>query len=193
MAQPQPSSEAAGIRGEIGPPPIITILFGAPTIDHPTTTAVPADTMLWTSWTLNSTMTIDGVQSDIEALPSSWGSNLMIAVYVDGKLAGNSTYVIAPNYGGLDTAIIDAPENNAIPGGIMGNAAQPAGAGNLDGNPLQCIGPPTLEQRFGPHLRGHATSWLWVPCSARLLRPRRFPIRLWRYGRSMKHSGEPQW
>jgi hypothetical protein len=114
--------------GEIGPPPIITILFGAPTIDHPTTTEVPAYTMLWTSWKLNSTMTIDGVQSDIDCLPSSWGSNLMIAVYVDGKLAGNSTYPIAPNYGGPNATTIDAPENYNIIGGIPGNYTQPAGA-----------------------------------------------------------------
>jgi hypothetical protein len=101
-----------------------SVLFGATQVGN-VTRPVPAYTLVWTSWKLNTTMTIGQVEADVLVTPSSVNSTITIAVYIDGSLASNAsdyTYAIAPNYGALNE-----PANMAIFAGIPANRTQPAG------------------------------------------------------------------
>lgn len=59
-----------------------------------TTETIPASTIAWTSWRLNATTNVDGADSVFLQAPVNDNSTVTIALYTNGKLAGNETYPI---------------------------------------------------------------------------------------------------
>jgi hypothetical protein len=111
---------------EIGSPPKIHILFGAPQSGN-ITENIPANTLLWTSWILNSTTQIGGVQTSVVVPPSGINSTVTCAIFIDGRLAGNSTDHIGPVYGLDGVSLSDKSQSVNIFVGIPSNETQPAG------------------------------------------------------------------
>ena len=103
----------------------MNFLFGAPDVGN-TTANITADTLVWTSWTLNSTEQIGGVEGAIVIPASGVNSTITCAIYIDGRLAGNETYQIGPVYG-LGGGIISHAQEVAVFAGIPSNQTQPAG------------------------------------------------------------------
>jgi hypothetical protein len=80
----------------VGPQSVIKFLFGAPDTDNATTETVPANTLIWTSWIVNSTTSL-AAQGTIGVSTQYVNSSFSVAIYVNGMLAGNQTYTLYPS------------------------------------------------------------------------------------------------
>jgi hypothetical protein len=78
---PQPTTELFAFGAEVN-------------AKNSTTETVPASTIAWTSWTLNATTNVFGANSVFLQAPVNDNSSVTIALYTNGKLAGNETYPI---------------------------------------------------------------------------------------------------
>lgn len=104
-----------------------TVLFGADGNLNETVN-LPAYTLIWTSWRLNSTEVIGGIEASVIGPYSAENATITFGVYIDGILGGQSTETVGPvmSLGGQTT--LHEPQGISMITGIAANKTQPAGA-----------------------------------------------------------------
>lgn len=72
-------------------------LFGIiPQPINATTETIPADALTWTSWTMSNSTRINGAGTQFPMSPQNYGSNITVAIYINGTLVTRTTYTISP-------------------------------------------------------------------------------------------------
>jgi hypothetical protein len=87
------STTSGVVVSQAGPP---TLVFGIAGTGGNVTVNIPANTLTWTSWVTNTTLTGPVEQTLFEITPQNVNSTLTMAVYVNGVLAGNTSYTVPP-------------------------------------------------------------------------------------------------
>ena len=72
------------------------ILFGvrAVPLQESNTSVIPSDTLVWSTYSVSNSVFVLGAQTQIRVMPENYGSNLSLAVYLDGNLLSSQTYTI---------------------------------------------------------------------------------------------------
>jgi hypothetical protein len=75
------------------------VLGVLPNPHNSSTQVLPADTLVWETYTLSNTTILVGAEIAIVILPQNYNSNITLAVYVNGTLLNQETYKIPPPIG----------------------------------------------------------------------------------------------
>ena len=80
------------------PTPILVTVFGTSpngNISTPVET-IPANTLVWTNYVMNSSTFVSGVGTEFENYPYNYNTSISMAVYVNGVLTSQNTHLIIP-------------------------------------------------------------------------------------------------
>jgi hypothetical protein len=91
------SSASQTSVSRIGNEPTQEFVFGEESAQNDTTQVIPANTMVWTTWTINSTVQVNAAETGILVTPQSVNSTITAATYINGKLDDYESYSVTPS------------------------------------------------------------------------------------------------
>jgi hypothetical protein len=91
------TSSGESTNSAIGNYPSQNTVFGDQLTSNYTLEVIPADTLVWTSWTLNSTVVVNAAVIPILEPPQNANFNVTAATYVNGQLVDYETYQFPPS------------------------------------------------------------------------------------------------
>jgi hypothetical protein len=109
------------------PPPPNPVLFGVQIEPGAISNTIPADTLVWTTWTMNSSAGIGWVTTAFAVSAQNANSYVVAAYYINGRLASNLTTAVTPfsmgngssTSGGTMYVNVPSASNHALPAGTV--------------------------------------------------------------------------
>jgi hypothetical protein len=97
------------------PGPSSTVLFGVPNGVNVTTQILPADTLAWTSWTLNSSASIGILEGQFFCPAGAVNSTIAIGLYANGGLVASDNASVASKLSSSGgSVLITSPLSSAM-------------------------------------------------------------------------------